>query len=143
MSNIKTARASWTGKNLEFDATMGSGYQFKMSSKPGAESGSPMEMLLAGVVGCTGIDVVSILQKMRQNVHGVEVEIKAKRAEDYPMVYTEAELVYVVRGENIDPQSVEKAIELSEEKYCSASIMFRRSGVEMSTSYRIEEQAAA
>ncbi len=143
MSQLKTARASWTGNNLEFDATMGSGYEFKMSSKPGEASGSPMEMLLAGVVGCTGIDVVSILQKMRQNVHGVDVEIKAVRAEDYPMVYTEAELVYIVRGENIDPQAVEKAIALSEEKYCSASIMFRRSGVEMSTSYRIEEQIAA
>ncbi len=143
MSQLKTARASWTGSNLEFDATMGSGYQFKMSSNPGAESGSPMEMLLAGVVGCTGIDVVSILQKMRQTVHGVDVEIKALRAEDYPMVYTEAELVYTVRGENIDPQAVEKAIALSEEKYCSASIMFRRSGVKMSTSYRIEEQIAA
>ena len=92
MSQVKTARASWTGNDLEFDATMGSGYQFKMSSKPGETSGSPMEMLLAGVVGCTGIDVVSILQKMRQNVVGVDVEINATRAGDFPMVYTEAEL---------------------------------------------------
>lgn len=142
MSNIKTARASWTGNNLEFDAVMGSGYRFSMSSRPGVDAGSPMEMLLAGVVGCTGIDVVSILQKMRQNVQGVDVEIKANRAEAYPMVYTDAELVYIVRGENIDAKAVEKAIELSEEKYCSASIMFRRSGVNLRTSYRIEEPAA-
>ena len=137
MSNVKTARASWTGKELEFDASLGSGYQFSMSSHPGEESGGPMEMLLAGVVGCTGIDVVSILQKMRQNVQSVDVEITAVRAEDYPMVYTAAALLYTVRGENIDPKAVEKAIELSEEKYCSASIMFRRAGVKMSTSYQI------
>ncbi|MCA9931494.1 MAG: OsmC family protein [Anaerolineales bacterium] len=141
MSNVKTARAAWTGNELEFDATMGSGFQFKMSSRPGQESGSPMEMLLAGLVGCTGVDVVSILQKMRQNIDGVDVEITAARAEDYPMVYTDADLIYVVRGKNIDPKAVEKAIELSEEKYCSASIMFRRSGVNIKTSYRIEDVA--
>lgn len=139
MSDIKTAQISWTGNALEFDATVGSGYQFKMSSKPGAESGSPMELLLAGVVGCTGIDVVSILQKMRQNIHGVELEIKGTRAEEHPKVYTDVELVYIVRGEDIDPKMVEKAISLSKGKYCSASIMFRQAGVNIETSYRIEE----
>lgn len=141
MSDIKTARAVWSGTDWEFDATMGSGFQFKMSSNPGERAGSPMEMVLAGVVGCTGIDVVSILQKMRQNIHSVEVEIKGVRADDHPKVYTDAELVYTVRGENIDPALVEKAIALSEEKYCSASIMFRRAGVNVTTSYRIEAVA--
>jgi len=142
MSTTKTARVSWKGTGLDFASEVGSGYKLDLSSKPGVDAGSPMEMLLAGVVGCTAIDVVMILQKQRQPVTGLEVEIKAERAETYPMVYTDAELTYIVKGD-VDANAVEKAIELSEEKYCSASIMFRLAGVKMQTTYRIEPETEA
>jgi putative redox protein len=98
-----------------------------------------MEFFLAGVAGCTGVDVLSILQKMRQDVQGLTVDIEGERAEDYPMVYTDVTIVYNLRGTNIDPQSVEKAIELSMTKYCSASIIFKRAGVKVSTKFYLEE----
>jgi putative redox protein len=111
--------------------------QFKA---PNSDSGggSPMEFMLAGVAGCTGVDVLSILKKMRQDVQGLTVDIDGDRAEDYPMVYTDVTIVYNVTGTDIDPDSVEKAIELSMTKYCSASIIFKRAGVKVSTQYNIE-----
>ncbi|MCP5100283.1 MAG: OsmC family protein [Chloroflexi bacterium] len=142
MKNFKSARVVWSGDKLNFDATLGSGYQLKLGSNPDETSGSPMELLLAGVAGCTAVDVVSMLRKMRQNIEGVEVEIKGARADDYPKVYTDAELVYIVRGSSIDADAVERAINLSKEKYCSASIMFKNAGVNFSSSYRIEEVLA-
>lgn len=133
-----SARVSWKGENLDFDGTFGSGFDFEMGGGPDKQAGSPMEFLLAGVAGCTAVDIVLILQKQRQKVTGVEVEASGTRAEEYPMVYTDVDLLYIIRGEDIDPKAVEKAIELSEEKYCSASIIFVRAGVEMRSSYRIE-----
>ena len=128
----------WKGEGLEFEGSLGSGYSFDVGGGPDKIGGGPMEFLLAGVVGCTAVDVVLILQKQRQKVTGVEVEASGMRAADYPMVYTDVDLLYIVRGEDIDPQAVEKAIALSEEKYCSASTMFVRSGVSMRSSYRVE-----
>jgi putative redox protein len=123
-----SARVTWKGKDLEFAGTFGSGFDFDMGGGPNKKAGSPMEFLLAGVVGCTAVDVVLILQKQRQKVSGVEVEATGARAADPPQVYTEIELVYVVRGEDIDPAAVERAISLSEEKYCSASNTFVQRG---------------
>ena len=98
-----------------------------------------MEFLLAGVAGCTAMDVISILQKMRQDVHDFSVEISGVRAEDHPKVYTEVDITYVVRGKNIKEENVARAIELSENIYCSSSQMFHRSGAKINTGYRIEE----
>lgn len=141
MQDKKTARVTWTGDDLTFTATAGSGYRFAMSSAPGETAGSPMELLLAGVAGCTAVDVVSILQKMRQPVTGVTVEINGLRAGQHPKVYTDVELVYVVQGEGVDETAVQRAINLSKESYCSASIMFARAGANITTSYRIEQPA--
>ena len=101
--------------------------------------GSPMEYLLVGLAGCTAIDVVGMLKKQRQEVVGLEVEAIGLRADDYPMVYTDVTVNYLVRGKDIDPRKVERAIQLSEEKYCSASAMFSRSGVKMELTFEIEE----
>ncbi|GJM39957.1 MAG: peroxiredoxin [Ardenticatenaceae bacterium] len=135
----KTAKVVWSGDELQFHGTLGSGYEFGLNSKAGAQGGSPMEFLLAGVAGCTAMDVISILQKMRQDVQEFSVEISGVRAEDHPKVYTETTITYVVRGVNLDEEKVARAIELSEDIYCSASQMFRRSGTEINSSYRIEE----
>ena len=139
MSNEKTAQVVWSGKDLQFHGTLGSGYQYDLNSHAGEAAGSPMEFLLAGVAGCTAMDVISILQEMRQKVHGFSVEICGVRAEHHPKVYTDVEIIFVMRGESINEDNVARAIELSETLYCSASQMFHRSGTKIKTSYRIEE----
>ncbi|MFZ2302360.1 MAG: OsmC family protein [Gallionella sp.] len=83
----------------------------------------PMEMLLLGTGGCTSFDVVSILKKSRQAISDCYVELEAERAETDPKVFTRIHMHFVVKGKNIKPEAVEKAIKLSAEKYCSASIM--------------------
>ena len=83
----------------------------------------PMEMLLLGVAGCTMIDVVSTLKKMRQELTHCETKVNAERATDHPKVFTDIHIQFIVKGKDLDPKKVEKAITLSAEKYCSASIM--------------------
>ncbi|MDO8464359.1 MAG: OsmC family protein [Gallionella sp.] len=83
----------------------------------------PMEMLLLGTGGCTNFDVVSILKKSRQAISDCYVELEAERAETDPKVFTKIHMHFVVKGKDIKPEVVEKAIKLSAEKYCSASIM--------------------
>jgi putative redox protein len=97
---------------------------------------SPMELLLLGVAGCTGIDILHILGKKRITLDQFEVRVRGKRADDYPKVYTEIEIEYLLWADALPPKAVEQAIELSEEKYCSASAMMSKTA-EMRSSYRI------
>ena len=83
----------------------------------------PMEMLLLGVAGCTMIDVVTTLKKMRQNLTQIETKVSAQRADDHPKVFTNIHIHFELKGKDLDSKKVEKAISLSAEKYCSASIM--------------------
>ena len=83
----------------------------------------PMEMLLLGVAGCTMIDVVSTLKKMRQDLTQCETKVNAERANDHPKVFTDIHIQFLDKGNSLDSKKVEKAITLSAEKYCSASIM--------------------
>ena len=83
----------------------------------------PMEMLLLGVAGCTMIDVVTTLKKMRQELTHCETKLSAERADEHPKVFTDIHIQFIVKGQDLDPKKVEKAITLSAEKYCSASIM--------------------
>jgi putative redox protein len=105
----------------------------KLNEIPGI---SPMELILVGLAGCTGVDVVDILLKKRQPLQALKVKVRGKKAEDFPKIYTEIEVTYLVWGEGIDPTSVERAIQLSEEKYCSVSAMLRQSA-QIRTSYQI------
>lgn len=124
--NVKTAVARWVDKQ-QFEARTGSGHTICMDGSSPAKGetcgASPMELLLVGMAGCTGIDVADILQKKRQALSGLEVRIEGVRADTSPMVYTEIDVTYVVRGKEISPKAVEDAIELSEKKYCSAGVM--------------------
>lgn len=97
-----------------------------------------MELLLIGLGSCTAMDVVSILRKKRQSFTGVDVEITAERAENHPMIYTEIHLQYVVTGKGVEAAAVERAIELSQTKYCGASAMLGQAA-SISTSFRIVE----
>ena len=83
----------------------------------------PMEMLLLGVAGCTMIDVVTTLKKMRQDLTHCETKISAERAKEHPKVFTDIHIHFIVKGKDLDSKKVDKAISLSAEKYCSASIM--------------------
>lgn len=98
----------------------------------------PMEMLLLGLGGCSSFDVMSILQKTRQKVTDCRVEIDAERADAVPAVFTKIHLSFVVQGRDLKEAQVKRAVELSAEKYCSASIMLEAAGVEISHSYVIE-----
>lgn len=125
-----TAKVSWVDGAL-FVAEAGSGHTFTMDGSPdvgGRNLGArPMEVLLIGMGGCTAIDVVSMLKKQRQDIRGVEVSLVGERASEHPMVYTEVKLVYTVRGRNLNKALVERAVSLSDEKYCSATAMFKKS----------------
>ena len=118
----KEIEAEWQGGDafIGRNATGGSVQMGKPFKGGGV---SPMELILVGLAGCTGIDVVDIMEKKREPLKALKVKVRGKQAEDYPMVYKEIEVTYLIWGEGIDPKSVERAIELSEKKYCSVSAM--------------------
>ncbi|MCK6500012.1 MAG: OsmC family protein [Nitrospira sp.] len=115
------------GKGMAFAASTGSGHLAVMDGAPGGGGNNlaprPMELVLAGTGGCTAYDVVMILKKGRQDVSGCEVSLKAERADNDPKVFTRIHFHFTVKGNGIKPEAVERAIKLSAEKYCSASIM--------------------
>ncbi len=98
----------------------------------------PLRLLLLGMAGCTAMDVVSILRKKRQQVSGLEVEVWGSRVDEHPRVYDGIEVVYRVRGKGVDPKAVERAIELSETRYCPAMAMIGEVAV-ITSRYEIEE----
>jgi putative redox protein len=113
--------------NISMLGTTESGHNIIMDGAPefgGQNLGArPMEMLLLGLGGCTSVDVVMMLKKMRQKISACEVIIDAKRSEEHPKVFTKIHLTFGLKGENLDRDKIKKAINLSAEKYCSASIM--------------------
>lgn len=117
----------WQSHGMSFIAETGSGHIVAMDGAPEAGGHNlaprPLEMLLAGVGGCTSFDVVSILKKARQDVVDCAVRLSAERAETDPKVFTRIGLHFIVKGRGLKPDAVERAIKLSAEKYCSASIM--------------------
>jgi putative redox protein len=125
-----TASVRWQ-EGLVFETQTASGHRGYLDSFPKegqtSKGPTPMELVLVALAGCTGMDVIDILRKKRLNVTGLEVRVTGTRAETYPMVYTELDVTYVVRGKDIPPSAVEQAIKLSEEKYCSVGIMLGKS----------------
>ncbi|MBL8395570.1 MAG: OsmC family protein [Candidatus Accumulibacter sp.] len=120
-------KVKWTGAGMSFLAETGSNHVVVMDGAPEAGGRNlaprPMELLLAGTGGCTAYDVVLILKKGRQAVTGCEVSLKAERAEEEPRIFTRIHFHFRVIGKQLKPDTVARAIELSKEKYCSASIM--------------------
>jgi putative redox protein len=99
----------------------------------------PPRLLLLALAGCTAMDVISILRKKRQQVSGLSVEVQGSRADQHPRVYTRIEVLYWVRGQNVDPQAVARAIELSATRYCAVIAMLGKVA-EVTTSYKVEEE---
>ena len=114
-------------EGMSFVAETGSGHMVAMDGATEAGGRNlaprPMELLLAGTGGCTAFDIVMILQRGRQDISGCEVKLSAERAESDPKVFTRINMHFVVTGSDLKPDAVERAVKLSAEKYCSASIM--------------------
>ncbi|MBW7902405.1 MAG: OsmC family protein [Rhodocyclaceae bacterium] len=123
-------KVRWAGEGVSFEAHTASGHTLIMDGAPEAGGSNlgprPMELLLAGTGGCTAFDVVLILRKGRHDVTGCEVSLDATRAESDPKVFTRIHFHFTVTGRNLRQDVVKRAIELSKEKYCSASIMLAK-----------------
>ena len=135
------ARIKWT-EGMSFAAESGSGHAVLIDGAP--ENGGrnlgmrPMEMVLAGAAACTAYDVVLILKRARQPVADCVVEAEADRAAVEPKVFTRIRLAYTIAGRGLDPRQVERAVKLSKEKYCSATIMLGKTA-EIETTIAIVE----
>lgn len=118
---------NWAGEGVSFSATTASGHTVVMDGAPEAGGNNlgprPMELLLAGTGGCTAFDVVTILKKGRHQISGCEVSLEAERAPTDPKVFTHIHFHFKITGTALKPEAVKRAVELSKEKYCSASIM--------------------
>jgi putative redox protein len=140
------ATVKWVGEAM-FLAESASGHCVVMDGPPdhgGRNLGPrPMEMLLMGMGGCASFDVVSILKKSRQAVTGCVTRLEAERADEIPAVFTAIRLHFVVSGKDLKEAQVKRAVDLSAEKYCSASIMFSRAGATVSHSYEIVAEDSA
>jgi putative redox protein len=137
------ARIKWV-EDATFLGEAGSGHAVVMDGPPdmgGRNLGvRPMEMLLLGMGGCTNFDVVHILKKQRQQVSDCVAEIEAERAETEPKVFTRIHVHFVVKGKGLNENKVAKAVELSAEKYCSASIMLGNAGVNITHDFEIADE---
>jgi len=138
------ARITWND-GVSFVATSGTGHQVTMDGPPdhgGRDLGPrPMELLLMGMGGCTSYDVLTILKKSRQDVTACEAVLKAERADAVPAVFTKIHVHFIVTGRGLKEAQVKRAVELSAEKYCSASIMLQAGGVEITHGYEMVEAA--
>ena len=136
----------WTGNDagMSFVAETGSGHAVVMDGAPEAGGRNiglrPMEMVLAGTGGCSAFDVVLILKKGRHQISACDVSLHAERADSDPKVFTRVHFHYRVKGKNLKPDAVARAIELSKEKYCSASIMIGKTA-ELTSDFEIIEEA--
>ncbi|MCU0485786.1 MAG: OsmC family protein, partial [Anaerolineales bacterium] len=135
------AKVTWQGR-MSFLGTADSGFVVPLGTDPavgGDNDGSrPMELIAMGLAGCTAMDVISILQKKRQEVTHFETRVHAERASEHPKVFTRIHIEYYFEGHGIDPAAVERAIELSETKYCPAQAMLAKAA-EISHTYTIHE----
>jgi putative redox protein len=120
-SSERNVLAVWREGTL-FEVHSGSGHTV-LTDGDSQQAMSPMEMLLGALVGCAAADVISILQKKRQAVTGLEARVHGLRCEAHPRVYTDIQVTFILTGRQIEPAAVQRAIELTETKYCSASAM--------------------
>ena len=138
-------RVRWSG-NRQMVGWDGEGHAIVMDAPAGHKGegtgARPLEVFLEALAACTAMDVVSVLEKKRQKFSAFEIEVTAKQREDeFPKIYTDIDLVYVVRGPAVDPAAVARAIELSETKYCSVKGMLGPQ-VTVTTSYRVDDEGA-
>ena len=123
-----TVDTSWQG-NMKFDAVV-SGHHVIMDALPvvgGNDEGArPKELMLAALAGCTGMDVVSILKKMRVEPEYFNIRVEAEMTEEHPKHYTAMHIIYELKGENLDVEKIQKAVKLSQDQYCGVSTAYRK-----------------
>jgi putative redox protein len=140
------ARVKWV-EDVMFVTESGSGHSMVVDGAPeygGRNMGPrPMELLLMGLGGCTSFDVVTILKKARQDVTSCVAELSAERADAVPAVFTRIHVHFVVKGRGLKEAQVKKAVDLSSDKYCSASIMLGQAGVVITHDFEIVEEGEA
>lgn len=140
------AKITWGG-DAKFIAESETGHTIVMDGPAdhgGKNQGArPMEMMLIGMGGCSSFDVMHILKKSRQDVTDCIAEIEAERADAVPSVFTKVHLHFVVTGHNLKDGMVRNAVKLSAEKYCSASIMLAKGGVDITHSYEVRDAASS
>nr|MEE4267561.1 OsmC family protein [Candidatus Krumholzibacteria bacterium] len=132
--------ATWAGgMRMVYESATGHGLVTDAPVEAGGlnTAATPMELVLLGLVGCTGVDVVSILTKMKEPLEGLEVTAEYERAENHPKVYTRIHLTYTVKGD-VDEKKLKRAIDLSESTYCSVSAMLK-STAEITNEYDIKK----
>ena len=141
MAEEMSARVTLEAR-MRFTAESGSGHYVTLDADKGGggenQGFRPMELLLVGLAGCTGMDVISILRKKRQDVTAYEVQVRGVRAEDHPMVFVEITVEHIVTGHAVQPEAVARAIHLSEERYCGAGAMLGKVA-HLTHTYRIVE----
>jgi putative redox protein len=126
--------------NRQFVATTGTEHHLLLDDAAGGTGPKPIELVAAGLAGCTAFDVITILrQKHHQKVSGYEVRVEAEQAERPPQVFTNVRIHHIVTGREIDPAAIEEAIKLSEEKYCSVGAMVKQTAT-LHTTYEIVEE---
>lgn len=135
------ARVQWNGK-MGFVGISGTNHAVVMdaSQENGGDgaAASPMEMVLMGLAGCSGMDVVSILRKKRMNLWTMEIVLNAERADDHPRVFTKVDVTFMFRGEDLKEKALEDAVRLSMEKYCSVAGMINKTA-EITWNVKIHE----
>lgn len=132
------ATVKWVGDEL-FLATSESGHSLVLDANGGALAPSPLENVLLSLGGCSSVDVVSILQKSRQQLIGCEVEITATRVDTVPKLFSDIHLHFVITGNDISEKQVERAVSLSADKYCSVALMLNKS-VNITHDFEIKSQ---
>jgi putative redox protein len=124
-----TANVRWAGK-MTFIGRAGTNHLVPMDTTAEFDGDSaatkPLELLLIALGGCTGMDIVPLLKKMRQDVTAIDFNITSERTEEHPRVYTRIDIEYVVTGRQLEEDKVKRAIELSQEKYCSVSAILKK-----------------
>ena len=135
------SKVNWHGR-LTFTGSADTGYSVALGAEPSAggdgDGFHPMELIAVGLAGCTAMDVISILQKKRQEVTDFEVQVHAEQDKEHPRVFNDIQIEYIVTGHNVQKEAVKRAIELSETKYCPAQGMLSKV-VPIAKTYQIIE----
>ena len=123
------AKVIWK-ERMSFEGTSDSGFEVPLGTSPGVggddDGFRPLELITIGLAGCTAMDVISILHKKRQEVNRFEVKVHAERSDNHPKVFTHLTIEYVISGKDISREAVERAVELSANKYCPAQAMLKQ-----------------
>ena len=133
--------SAWKGK-MKFDTEV-NGHHFFMdlAGEKGDDSGPrPKPLMLAALAGCTGMDVISLMKKMRQEVEYFNIIVEGDTADEHPNAYLKMHIIYEFRGKDLDMDKIEKSISLSMEQYCGVSAVYRKAGIEMTHEVRILDQ---